>query len=110
MINRILMEMYDEYSCNNIKPLEEFSSYTFTDNEVSKLFICCTLIMFSCANGLKPRYECTRENLLSIVLIAKEEYHHINILKLYVTKINRVKGISKYFNNNISNRELEKKC
>ena len=29
MINRILMELYDEYEKENIEPLKEFSNITF---------------------------------------------------------------------------------
>ena len=47
MINRILMELYNEYINNNIEPLKEFAKKTFNTKEISELFICCTLIMFS---------------------------------------------------------------
>lgn len=73
MINRILMELYDDYEKNNIESLIEFTNKTFPKNGTDKLFIGCVLILFSRANGYKSRYDATWENLYSIVLSAKEK-------------------------------------
>ena len=55
MINRILMELYDEYEKENIEPLKEFSNITFINENAYIVFMGCTLIMFSKVHGLKPR-------------------------------------------------------
>ena len=75
MINRILMELYDEYEKGSVQELKDFAEKTFDEERVRKLFIVCTLVMFSLAKnqGYKPRYNCTRENLLDIVMSAKEK-------------------------------------
>lgn len=72
MINRILMELYDEYEKGSVQELKDFAEKTFDEGGVRKLFIGCTLVMFSLANtqSYKPRYNCTRENLLDIVMSA----------------------------------------
>lgn len=108
MINRILMELYDEYINNNIESLKEFAKKTFNTKEISELFICCTLIMFSQATCFKSKYDCTRENLLSIVLAAKENVENVNLLKFYIDRVNTFKGINKYFDLQIKDEELEK--
>ena len=73
MINRILMELYDDYEKNNIESLIEFARKTFPSDGTDKLFIGCTLILFSRCGGYKARYGATREALLSVVLSAKEK-------------------------------------
>lgn len=45
----------------------------FRKNGTEKLFIGSTLILFSRVGGYKPRYDSSRENLYSIVLLAKEK-------------------------------------
>ena len=108
MINRILMELYDDYEKNNIESLIEFTNKTFPQNGVDKLFIGCVLILFSRANGYKPRYDVTRENLYSIVLSAKEKIETTNLLAFYVERVNTKKGISKYLKEIINDENIEK--
>lgn len=96
MINRILMELYDDYEQGNTESLIEFANKTFPKNGSDKLFIGCTLILFSRSNGFKPRYYASRENLISIVLSAKEKIGPTNLLAFYVERINTKKGINKY--------------
>ncbi len=96
MINRILMELYDSYENNDINPLIEFAYKTFVDKIAARIFIGCTLIMFSRCNGYKPRYDATRENLLSIVSAAKEKVGEKNLLAFYIERVNTKKGIYKY--------------
>lgn len=96
MINRILMELYDDYEQGNTESLIEFANKTFPKNGSDKLFIGCTLILFSRSNGFKPRYYASRENLISIVLSAKEKICSTNLLAFYVERINTKKGINKY--------------
>ena len=69
MINRILMELYDDYENGNIDSLIEFTKKTLPSDGTDKLFIGCTLIMFSRSS----RYYATREELLSIVKSAKDK-------------------------------------
>lgn len=99
MINRIIMELYDDYSNNNIESLIEFSKKTLPSDGTDKLFIGCMLIMFSRANGFKARYDCNREQLLSIVYAVKEKIGKSNLLEFYIDRLNTKKGINKYFNN-----------
>lgn len=47
MINRILMELYDDYEKGSIDNLVEFTKKTFPQNGTDKLFIGCVLILFS---------------------------------------------------------------
>ena len=97
MINRILMELYDDYEKNdNIDSLIEFTKKTLPSDGTDKLFIGCVLIMFSLTGIYKPRYFCTRENLLAIVLTSKEKIGNSNLLAYYVERVNRKKGINKY--------------
>lgn len=107
MINRILMELYDDYEKNNIESLIEFTNKTFPKNGTDKLFIGCVLILFSRANGYKPRYDATRENLYSIVLSAKEKIEKTNLLAFYVERINTKKGVSKYLKDIINDKNIE---
>ena len=102
------MELYDDYANNNINGLLEFTKKTFPSDGTDKLFIGCTLIMFSIAGCYKPRYFCTRENLLAIVLLAKEKVGDSNLLDFYVERVNNVKGINKYLNNITKDPNLDK--
>lgn len=108
MINRILMELYDDYSKGNIDSLIEFTTKTLPNDGTDKLFIGCVLIMFSRANGYKARYDCTRENLLSIVLAAKEKINDSNLLAFYIDRINRTKGINKYLKQVVNDKNIDK--
>lgn len=109
MINRILMESYDEYSeNNNIDKLIDFSNKTFPNNGTDKLFVGCVLILFSIAGIYKPRYFCSRENLLSVVLLAKEKVGNSNLLAFYVDRVNKVKGINKYLIGVVNDSNLDK--
>ena len=90
------MELYDDYKQGNTESLIEFANKTFPKNGSDKLFIGCTLILFSRSNGFKPRYSASRENLISIVLSAKEKIGSTNLLSFYVERINTKKGINKY--------------
>lgn len=108
MINRILMELYDDYSNNNIDSLIEFSKKTLPQDGTDKLFVGCVLIMFSRANGFKARYDCNREQLLEIVYAIKEKIGNTNLLEFYIDRINTQKGINKYFKDEFNNKDLEK--
>ena len=108
MINRIIMELYDDYSNNNIESLIEFSKKTLPSDGTDKLFVGCMLIMFSRANGFKARYDCNREQLLSIVYAVKEKIGKSNLLEFYIDIINTKKGIKQYFNNVFNDASLEK--
>ena len=108
MINRIIMELYDDYSNNNIESLIEFSKKTFPSDKTDKLFVGCMLIMFSRANGFKARYDCNREQLLSIVYSVKEKIGKSNLLEFYIDILNTKKGINKYFNDVFNDVDLEK--
>ena len=108
MINRIIMELYDDYSNNNIESLIEFSKKTLPSDGTDKLFVGCMLIMFSRANGFKARYDCNREQLLSIVYAVKEKIGKSNLLEFYIDIINTKKGINQYFNNVFNDASLEK--
>lgn len=108
MINRIIMELYDDYANNNIESLIEFSKKTLPSDGTDKLFVGCMLIMFSRANGFKARYNCNREQLLSIVYAVKEKIGKSNLLEFYIDRLNTKKGINKYFNNVFNDASLEK--
>ena len=108
MINRILMELFDDYEKKGIEALKEFTEKTFPLDGTDKLFIGCMLIMFSRTNSFKGRYSCTRENLLDIVKASKEKVNNTNLLSIYVKKVNTTKGVSKYLNEIIDNPELDK--
>ena len=108
MINRILMELYDEYDNNSINGLLEFAKKTFPSDGTDKLFIGCTLILFSLATSYKPRYFCTRENLLAIVLLAKEKIGNGNLLNFYIERVNNVENISKYLNDVTKDSNIDK--
>ena len=103
------MESYDEYSeNNNIDKLIDFSNKTFPNDGTDKLFVGCVLILFSIAGIYKPRYFCSRENLLSVVLLAKEKVGNSNLLAFYVDRVNKVKGINKYLIGVVNDSNLDK--
>ncbi len=108
MINRILMELYDDYEKNNIESLIEFTNKTFPQDGTNQLFIGCVLIMFSRTMGYKARYSATRENLYSIVLAAKEKIGSTNLLAFYVDRINTTKGIIKYLSDIVNDKDIDK--
>lgn len=101
------MELYDDYEQGNIESLIEFASKTFPKNGSDKLFIGCTLILFSRSNGFKPRYYVSRENLVSIVLSAKEKIGSTNLLAFYVERINTKKGMNKYLIDIVNNKNID---
>ena len=80
----------------------EFTKKTLPSDGTDKLFIGCVLILFSIAGGYKPRYFCSRENLESIVLLAKEKIGSSNLLAFYVERVNQTKGINKYLEESAS--------
>ena len=108
MINRILMELYDDYEKGDIDSLIEFTKKTLPSDGTDKLFIGCVLIMFSRCNGFKARYSATREELLSIVKAVKEKLGNSNYLAFYVDRINREKGISKYLKDIVNDKNVDK--
>ncbi len=107
MINRILMELYDDFEKGNKESLIEFTHKTFPQNGTDKLFIGCALIMFSRAEGFKARYSVSRENLYSIVSTAKEKIGTTNLLAFYIERINSQKGINKYLAKIVKDEKIE---
>ena len=109
MINRILMELYDEYEKGSVQELKDFAEKTFSEEEVRKLFIGCTLVMFSLAKNqsYKPRYNCTRENLLDIVMSAKEKASDTILLDFYTKRVNKTKRVVTYFDGLFDEENLE---
>lgn len=109
MINRILMELYDEYEKGSVQELKDFAEKTFSEEGVRKLFIGCRLVMFSLANtqGYKPRYNCTRENLLDIVMSAKEKAGDTILLDFYAKRVNKTKRVVTYFDDLFDEENLE---
>ena len=109
MINRILMELYDDYSENNtVNGLIDFTRKTFPSDGTDKLFIGCVLILFSLAGNYKPRYFCSRENLEAVVLLAKEKVGTSNLLAFYIERVNKTKGINKYLEEVVNDSNLDK--
>ncbi len=109
MINRILIELYDDYENNNLNSLIEFTNRTLPQNGTDKLFIGCCIIMFSkVSSSFKPRYHVSRELLYSIVLAAKEKVGPSNLLSYYVKRVNTQKGIDKYLKNVIHDPNIDK--
>ncbi len=107
MINRVLMELYDDFEKGNKESLIEFTHKTFPQNGTDKLFIGCALIMFSRTEGFKPRYSVSRENLYSIVSTAKEKIGTTNLLAFYIERINSQKGINKYLAKIVKDEKIE---
>ena len=110
MIDRILMELYEEYEKTKmIDRVKEFAAKTFSNNETSDFFIGCVMIMFDMVkDNFKPKYYCTRERLASIVILAKEKVLDSNLLTFYLERVNEEKGICKYFSK--FNNETLGKC
>ena len=105
MINRILMELYDDYEKGNIESLIDFTKKILPSDGTDKLFIGCTLIMFSKSSS---RYYATREELLSIVKAVKEKLGDSNYLAFYVDRVNKEKGISKYLKDIVNDKNVDK--
>ena len=105
MINRIIMELYDDYEKGNIDSLIEFTKKTLPSDGTDKLFIGCVLILFSRSSS---RYYATREELLSVVKAVKEKIGDSNYLAFYVDRVNREKGISKYLKDVVNDENVDK--
>ena len=105
MINRILMELYDDYEKGNIDSLIEFTKKTLPSDGTEKLFFGCVLILFSRSSS---RYYATREELLSIVKDVKEKIGDSNYLAFYVDRVNQEKGISKYLKDIVNDKDIDK--
>ena len=74
VIDRILMELFDEYEKGNMESIIEFTNKTFPNDGTDRLFMGCLLILFSnSVRTYKPRHFATRERLYSIALAAKEK-------------------------------------
>lgn len=65
--------------------------------------------MFSLANtqSYKPRYNCTRENLLDIVMSAKEKIGDTILLDFYAKRVNKTKRVVTYFDDLFDDENLE---
>ena len=105
MINRILMELYDDYEKGNIDSLIEFTKKTLPSDGTDKLFVGCVLILFSRSSS---RYYASREELLSIVKAAKEKLGNSNYLAFYVDRVNIEKGINKYLKDVVKDKGIDK--
>ena len=105
MINRILMELYDDYEKGNIDSLIEFTKKTLPSDGTDKLFIGCVLILLSRSSS---RYYASREELLSIVKAVKEKIGDSNYLAFYVDRVNQEKGISKYLKDIVNDKDIDK--
>ena len=105
MINRILMELYDDYEKGNIDSLIEFTKKTLPSDGTDKLFIGCVLILLSRSSS---RYYASREELLSIVKAVKEKIGDSNYLAFYVDRVNREKGINKYLKDIVDDENVDK--
>ena len=105
MINRILMELYDDYEKGNIDSLIEFTKKTLPSDGTDKLFIGCVLILLSRSSS---RYYASREELLSIVKAVKEKIGDSNYLAFYVDRVNQEKGISKYIKDIVNDENVDK--
>ena len=105
MINRILMELYDDYEKGNIDSLIEFTKKTLPSDGTDKLFVGCALILFSRSSS---RYYASREELLSIVKAAKEKLGNSNYLAFYVERVNIEKGINKYLKDVVKDKGIDK--
>lgn len=106
MINRILIELYDNYvESGNLSPVEDFAELTFKIEGVRKLFVGTFIILADkSSNAFKPRYEINRENLIDVVSLAKEKVGDSNLLAFYIDRLNTTKGITSYLND-IANDE-----
>lgn len=108
MINAFLMEFYDDYEKGNMENLIQFTNKTLPNDGTRDLFIGCVVILFSIANAFKGRYDASRENLLDIVLAAKEKVGKSNLLAFYLDRVNKKKGINKYFKDVLNSPDLDK--
>ena len=72
MINRFLIELYDNYvESGNLVPVEDFAELTFKNEGVRKLFVGSFIILADkSSNAFKPRYEINRENLIDVISLA----------------------------------------
>ena len=106
MINRILIELYDNYvESGNLAPVEDFAELTFKNEGVRKLFVGSFITLADkSSNAFKPRYEINRENLIDVVSLAKEKVGDTNLLAFYIDRVNTTKGITSYLND-IANDE-----
>jgi hypothetical protein len=106
LINRILIELYDNYvESGNLVPVEDFAELTFKNEGVRKLFVGSFIILADkSSNAFKPRYEINRENLIDVVSLAKEKVGDTNLLAFYIDRVNTTKGITSYLND-IANDE-----
>ena len=111
MINRILIELYDNYvESGNLAPVEDFAELTFKNEGVRKLFVGSFIILADkSSNAFKPRYEINRENLIDVVSLAKEKVGDTNLLAFYIDRVNTTKGITSYLND-IANDEKVSEC
>ena len=111
MINRILIELYDNYvESGNLAPVEDFAELTFKNEGVRKLFVGSFIILADkSSNAFKPRYEINRENLIDVVSLAKEKVGDTNLLSFYIDRVNTTKGITSYLND-IANDEKVSEC
>ena len=103
------MELYDEYEKGSVQELKDLAKKIFDEEGVRKLFIGCTLVMFSLAKnqGYKPRYNCTREYLLDIVISAKEKAGDTILLDFYAKRVNKTKRVVTYFDDLFDEENLE---
>ena len=109
MINRLLMELCDDYLENkNVDKLVDFAKKTFPNDGTDQLFVGCMLILITLGSPFKPRYICTRENLLAVVVLAKEKIGTTNLLDFYVDRVNQYKGIKKQLENIVRDPNLDK--
>lgn len=111
MINRILMELYDDYiETNSIKKLTDFARITFADQDAQNFFIGIVTIAYFDGWGTKPRYNVTSEKVLEIAYTAKEniEGTNINLLQYYLDNINTYKYVNKYFNKIKTKEDFDK--
>ena len=109
VIDRIIMELFDEYEKGNMESIIEFTNKTFPNDGTDRLFMGCLLILFSnSVRTYKPRYFATRERLYSIALAAKEKIGNTNLLAFYIEKINRNKGINKYLTDIVKDKNIDK--
>ena len=111
LINRILIELYDNYvESGNLAPVEDFAELTFKNEGVRKLFVGSFIILADkSSNAFKPRYEINRENLIDVVSLAKEKVGDTNLLAFYIDRVNTTKGITSYLND-IANDEKVSEC
>ncbi|MFI3307286.1 MAG: hypothetical protein R3Y21_01840 [Mycoplasmatota bacterium] len=96
MIDRILMELYDNYQKNDLSQLDKFIKMNFPNDGTDIYFKVCVFILFSRCSGYQARYSATREKLCEIILSGN--YNNKNLLDFYINKVNNQKGILKIYN------------